>query len=349
MAGTHRRTTASLSDRLYREPTRFDFFQAVRILDRMVGGGHSVGGDLAPDREAVRFRAAIGLSFPTGNVHDLKLVSPDRPPELTASFLGLTGPAGVMAHHYSQLVLERSRRRDHSLRDFLDVFHHRLLALFYRAWEKYRLPFVVERGMRELVSDSDPARTMVYCQTGMGTAGLRERVSVHPSSVLYFAGLFARRQRPAVCLEGILEEYFELPVRVLPLQGHWLRLADEDRARLPPAKQRRSATNQPGQAMVAGRRVWDLQGKFRVQVGPVDYDRFRRLMPDGNALAAMGELTRLYAGAEFAFDVQPILRAADVPRARLASRGDDRSRLGWNTWLRAKPCLQNAGDAIFRA
>jgi type VI secretion system protein ImpH len=344
MASSVRRASIGLIDRLLREPHRFDFFQAVRILERMAGPGRGVGYDVPPDREAIRFRALPSLSFPAGNVGDMK--SGD-PPVMTTAFLGLIGPGGVLPHHYTHLVLERMRKRDLSLRDFLDVFHHRLLSLHYRAWKKYRLPIEIEHGMRESRSEPDPARTVVYSLAGMGTGGLRERLRSDPTAVLYFSGLFARRQRPAICLEGILEEYLQLPVTIEPLQGQWLRLAQEDKARLPGRGRRQANTNQPGSAMVIGNRVWDVQGKFRVRVGPVGYDQFRRFMPDGDGLSPLSELARLYVGAEFAFDVQPVLKAAEVPPTRLASSGTERSRLGWNTWVRSRPFVKDATQAIF--
>ena len=48
---------------------------------------------------------------------------------------GLFGPHGPMPMHVTELARERLRaHQDPTLARFSDIFHHRLLALFYRSW-----------------------------------------------------------------------------------------------------------------------------------------------------------------------------------------------------------------------
>jgi type VI secretion system protein ImpH len=155
MAAESGRTNPGLIGQLHREPHRFNFFQAVRLLERLLcrgeGGFQPVGHDAPPEREVVRFRAAPSLSFPASAVCQLRAppagpVDGAAPPEMAVAFLGLTGPNGVLPYHYTRLLLERIRLRDYSLRDYLDLFNHRFTSFFYRAWVKYRLPFAYERN-----------------------------------------------------------------------------------------------------------------------------------------------------------------------------------------------------------
>ncbi|MFL5342351.1 MAG: type VI secretion system baseplate subunit TssG [Gemmataceae bacterium] len=345
MAAAAGRKGPALIEQLFHEPHRFDFFQAVRLLERASAGREPVGGDAHPEREAVRFRAWPSLTFPTAAVAGLER---GEPAELTVGFLGLTGSAGVLPHHYTALLLTRLRARDFSLRDFLDLFNNRLAALYYRAWEKYRLPAVFERSRRRTLAEPDPVTKSLFCVTGLGTEGLRSRLEVDPAAVLYYGGLFARGPRPAVSLECMLEDYFGVPVRVLQLQGQWLNLEEADRGRLPPAGRAKGETNVLGRSLVVGRRVWDVQSKFRVRVGPLSYAQFRRLMPDGDALRPLARLTKLYAGSDLDFDVQPLLHGEEVPPLRLSAAAAEKPRLGWNTWLRQRPFVRPAGDAVFR-
>jgi type VI secretion system protein ImpH len=352
MAAAPGRAGVALSERLFREPYKFDFFQAVRLLERILVGRESVGRDAAVDREVVRFRAHASLSFPASSVADLKWVErPDQtgetPPEMAVAFHGLTGPAGVLPQHYTMMLLARNRAKDFSVRDFFDLFNHRLVSLYFRAWEKYRLPVQFERARRDPAGEPDPVTRGVYCLTGMGTDGLLPRLKVDPAAVLYYSGMFAHRVRPAVSLEEMLEDFFEMPIRVLQLQGRWLNLELADRARMPAAGRRKAATNQPGYGMVVGRRVWDVQSQFRVRVGPLTYDQFRRLMPDGDGLQPLCRMVRQFAGPDLDFDVQPVLMPEAVPPTQLSTRGDNRSRLGWNTWMSSKPFTQPVGDAVF--
>ena len=354
MAAAPGRAGVALSERLFREPYRFDFFQAVRLLERILAGREPVGRDAALEREVVRFRAHSSLSFPSAAIADLRWVDrPDTPgeapPEMSVPFHGLTGPTGVLPQHYTMSLLSRTRAKDFSLRNFFDLFNHRVVSLYFRAWEKYRLPVVFEQARRDPSGEPDPVTRGIFCLTGMGTDGLRQkpRLNVDPAALLYYSGLFAQRIRPGVSLEQMLDDYFGVPIRVLPLQGRWLNLEEADRARMPAAGRRKAATNQPGYGMVVGRRVWDVQSQFRIQVGPLDYAQFRRLMPDGDGLAPLCKMARLYAGPDLDFDVQPLLKAEAVPRLRLTTRGEDRGRLGWNTWLHGKPFPAAADQAIF--
>jgi type VI secretion system protein ImpH len=377
MASQGRPEGADLSERLLREPHRFSFFQAARLAEliareraaedprRPCG---SVGRDSLPEEEAVRFRALVSLAFPGSEVAQVEAPNgagrdTPAPLELVVSFLGLIGPNGVLPHHYTALILQRTlREKDFSLRDWFDVFGHRIVSQFYRAWEKYRLPFAFERFQLEVRGDADPLTPGpsppkrgrgeevddpvtwgLYCLVGLGTGGLRGRLEVPDAAFLYYAGQFAHMPRNATSLQALLEDYFGVPTEVRPLQGQWLMLSDEDTARI---AGRDGRNNQPGQTLIVGRRVWDVQSKFRVRVGPLSYADFRRLMPSGDGLRPLCQLARMYVGPELDFDVQPVLRAAEVPPCRLRW-GGERSRLGWNTWVHSRPMTRDVDDAVF--
>ena len=95
---------------------------------------------------------------------------------------------------------------------------------------------------------------------------------------------------------------------------------------------------------MAGQRVWDVQSKFRLRVGPIGYEEFRRLMPSGDRLLPLCQFVRTYAGPEWDFDVQLVLRRREVPECRL----DGNARLGWNIWVRSGEFQRDVDDAVFR-
>lgn len=338
-------------DRLKREPGRFDFFQSVRLVahahrlrakaDPSKRRG-PVGRDEQPDDEIVRFRAAAGLRFPPAPVATVAEAPGRRAErlrfEVTCTFLGLTGPSGALPDHYSEFVLRRIRVRDRALSSFLDAFHHRTISLFYRAWEKYRLPARVESAAAAGAGAAeDFAAWTVACFAGHGTTSTRGRTHLHDDVYSHFAGHFARRHRPAVCLEAVLSEYFDLRVSVEQFEPEWLLLEVRDRTRLPAATDPRGRHTQLGRDTILGHRRCDVQGRFRVRVGPVPYAVFREFMPIGSLLEPFCELTREYAGPEFAFDVQPVLAPSEAPPCHLGGERPDRPHLGWNTWLRSQP------------
>jgi type VI secretion system protein ImpH len=359
MATAGGRKSHAVSAALLREPHRFDFFQAVRLLERAARERalldprrpwRPLGQDW-PEREAVRFRALPSLSFPAGAIREIwppRANGPDGLPELLVTFFGLTGPSGVLPQHYTALLIDRVRKKDLALRDFLDLFHHRLLSLFYRAWLKYRLPFAYEQFRLDPGSeDTDPCTGALYCLVGLGTPGLRGRRAVDDETFLYYGGHFAHQPRCADSLERLLADYFNLPVRLEQFHGQWLYLGEADRSQFPGPGCPAGRNHEVGVSLVVGRRVWDVQSKFRLRLGPLTYEQFRGFLPDGRAFRRLCQLTRSYVGLEFDYDVQPVLKREEVPRCRLVIRGPERRRLGWDTWVRHGECTRDADDVVF--
>ena len=376
MASARGRQMGDLSERLFRTPHRLDFFQAVRLLERLAylgktGGergalrsspvafGGFVGHDNPPEQEAVRFRSQPSLSFPASAIVQVRplrgkdVVDAAAVPEplgkseplveMVVSFLGLTGPSGVLPYHYTALLLRRIRSKDFSLRDFLDLFHHRAIALFYRSWVKYRLPFAYERFRLDPRIREDPITWGIYCFAGMGTRGLRGRMDVDDVAFIHYSGHFTHVQRLAGVLESMLADYFDLPIRVLQFQGQWLRLGDDQTA-MPGRAHPKGLNNELGINLVIGERVWNIQSKFRIQLGPLTYAQFKGFLPSGDALRPLCQLARTFVGPEFDFDVQLLLRAEEVPMSQL---GQSETRLGWNSWSRIRGFTRVAEDAIF--
>lgn len=343
--------------RLRREPETFDFFQAVRLLEREAqredpaGGRQPVGWDAAPAREVVRFRVAGTQRFPAAAIAALRDAPGDSgagPVEMTINCLGLTGPMGVLPGHYSQLVIDTTRNREWALRDFLDLFHHRLASLFYRAWAKYRLPIVFEsaRGKADAPED-DPYTACLLALVGLGQSPLRNRLRFDDLTAIYFGGTLAHRPPKAASLAALVREFLDVPVDVRQFQGQWLALPPADQTRMASREWPRGQYAALGVDALAGQRVWGVESKFVVRVGPFGYDTFLRFMPAGELLGAVSQLVRLHAGPEFDFAFQPVLRAADVPTSCLGGAGPAPTRLGWNSWLLSRPAAQDADAAVF--
>lgn len=361
---------SSIEKRLFEEGYVFDFFQAVRLLQRLLPERVLVGEGGPPPHEVVRFRALPSLTFPPSSIYEMTRPGSDRPvPTMTVTFFGLTGPSGILPRHYTELILrlERERRGEErrAFRDWLDLFNHRLLSLFYRAWEKYRFWLVYERGEQDRDAPDTFTRAL-QSFVGLGTDGLRRRLRVgaielgrererplarvEDLTLLYYAGLLAQRKRNASGLETLLRDYFGLPVRVQQFVGQWLELEAESQSRLGVE----DGNSRLGIDTVAGERVFDCQGKIRIRLGPLSYGQFVEFLPDRGpipeykAFFLLVHLVRLYAGAEFDVDVQPVLRAEEIPECRLSDEPPG-PRLGWNTWLSSQQTQRDADQACFPA
>lgn len=343
MAAESGRADASVTDALFEEGYRFDFFQAVRVLERLYRHRAAVGRGARPGDEVVRFQTRPSLAFPASAIHEVKQpAEAGRPAEMTVAFMGLAGPLGVLPRHYTELILERARQKDSTFRDFLTLFDHRLISLFYRAWEKYRAPIGYEHA-RARGEGLDPVSTYLFDLVGMGTTGLRGRFqALADESLLYYTGLLGQRPHCATGLQGILQDYFGVPVQIWQFKGKWLTLSEESQSRLGRGEEGGSAVG----SAVLGRRVWDQQAGFRVRVGPLDIAQFHDFLPSGTAFAPLVELARFFVGQELDFDVQLVLKAAEVPRCRLGDTGARGPRLGWSTWLKTTEFTADADDTM---
>jgi type VI secretion system protein ImpH len=350
MDASRQQCNHALAEELLQAAGRFDFFQVVRLAQRL-SSGHPVGYDHLP--EIVRFKTRPSLTFPPSSVAELRRCPHPKPGraelEVLVTFLGLIGPAGVLPHHYTRLVIERVRQGDFALRDFLDLFNHRLIALFYRAWQKYCLPAAYEQ-FRLDQEQTDPLSSCFYSLVGLGTEGLRKRSEFDDEAVVFFAGLFSDQHRPAVCLPRLLADYFEVPVTIEQWQGRWLSLNPEDRSVFPDGSQPDGRNLQLGIDTILGEQVWDVQGMFRVRIGPLTQVQFRHWIPTGDALRPLCQFVRTYVGMGLEFEVQVTLQGPEVPPCQLGGPEAKGSLLGWTTWLLygpAEPDRADATDPVF--
>ena len=350
-----------------RTPYRFGFFQAVRLLARLRPERRPLGADAPLSEEVCRFRSNPSLAFPASEIQEYRPPqSEDSAPQLVINFFGMVGLLGALPRGYTDAIQERrSRHRDRTLHDFLDLFSHRLLSHFYRAWEKYRGWIAYENAarleeqrrqegngaLRTFVlserAQVDPVSQALLEIAGLGEPALRyrirdrdrliPRIAIPDETFRFFAGLLSQRHNSAAGLEAALSAQFRWPVRVHQLCGRWLVLEQPDLAKIG-----RPGRSELSESLVVGTRVWDAQGKFRVEIGPLDFAAFSDCLPDGSANRPLTELTRLYAGPEFDFDFALRLNPDDVPQCQPGKRGPTQPRLGWTTWVRTQPMTSPA-------
>jgi type VI secretion system protein ImpH len=336
-----------LLDRLRAHPGAFDFHQAVRLLERQARGAAGPDGDAVRPGEgvapgAVRFRASADFAFPSADVVSVER-GEDGTPEMTVAFLGLAGAQGPLPPPLAERVADQAAEGDVGPRDFLDLFHHRLVSLVYQIGRRTR-PVLQEVAPHE-TETADSLRALI----GLGTPGLAGRLpGVDDRALLARAGLLARQVRSQAGLRGLLADHFRVPVCVEPLAGRWLPIPEDQRTRIG----RTGASRTLGADAVLGARWHDPGAAVGIRLGPMGIDLYRSFLPagsrtgdpaDGRALVELRELVRFYAGAETDFVLILVLRAAEVPRARLSgARTDVSPRLGWSGWLRTRPAGEDA-------
>ncbi|MCE9687204.1 type VI secretion system baseplate subunit TssG [Shewanella sp. AS16] len=302
---------------LLEQPGSVDFYQAVYFLQRQLSAQeqqwYSVGRDAFPGQELIRFKSVQHMGFPGQPISKIEATDSSYPDksshDIHVSFMGLTGPSGVLPQHYSELMLQRLKQRDRSMRDFFDLFNHRLISLYYRAWEKYRFPCQYENQADSQDSFSQVLTKLVGTQASMGS---------------YYAGAFATANRGAQHLQQMLTELLGAKVSIIPLQGRWLTLNDEECSSLASRLQPEGVNAELGRSAMLGRRVWDIGSAIDVRI-EAESEVLSRLMPGESLYELVKGLLSRYLDPVIRTRISLSGRYTDFARVQL---GSGRNRLG---------------------
>jgi type VI secretion system protein ImpH len=315
------------------EPWSFDFFQALRRIDAHQPGKPRLGTALRPGDEPLRLGQVPDMTFAPAALHAVQAPRDGHPPRMDVRFFGLFGPNGPLPLHLTEYARDRAlHHADPTFSRFADVFHHRLLLLFYRAWAQAQPVVGYDRPHDDGFAD------IVGSLIGIGAPTLRHRDPMPDEVKLHFAGLLSRQVRNADGLANLLGGYLGRPVRVEQFAGHWMALQTDERSRLGRAPAgRQNAGARLGGGAVLGGMVWDRQHGIRLHIGPLDRRAFETLLPDGTALPAVMALVQQYLGHEFEWDLVLGHIAEQVEPSRLGRH----ARLGWTSWVgRPRPDAQ---------
>lgn len=312
----------------------------MRLLEKMFPERGAVGREASIAPEVVRFRSHVTLNFPASEIDELvettEEYNDEQKLEMFVNFMGMLGISGVMPTHYTEIAMDRLRYRDTAMWSFLDIFTHRSVSMFFRAWEKYRFPVAYERGR-------DDFTAYLFDIVGLGTKGLRGRMSLEDESLLPYSGLISQKPHSANSLGNILADYFGVKAKIEQFFGQWLDLDEESVTHL-------GATNSAlGTSVIIGTRVWEQQSKFRVSLGAMTFKQFQAFLPNGSAHESLKSIVRFMVGLEFDFDVQLVLLAKQVPGTILTTRAVRRPMLGWTSFLKTKPFKKNDNQVVLQA
>ena len=314
-------------------PYRHDFYQTLRRLECLHADKPRWGQALRPVDEAVRLGQDPDLSFAPAPLASFE-IDGTRPPRLQVRLFGLFGPNGPLPLHLTEYARERLRSAgDPTLSRFLDVFHHRFLALFYRAWAQAQ-PHVNRDRPRD-----DRFTTYVGAFVGMSPAAFRDCDALPDLAKFFHVGSLVRQVRNSEGLSDILQHYFRVPVEIEQFVGHWMLLGASERTRL----SQEGATLGSGAAL--GRRVWDRQHKFRIHLGPLTLRQYTSFLPGGKPLKKLVDWVRMYLCFELDWDARLLLQHDEVPSLRLGGG----QQLGWTTWLGRRRMDTCAGDLCLDA
>jgi type VI secretion system protein ImpH len=360
---------------LFAEGYQFDFFQAVRLLEMIhaadppqaevpeISRRHhrrlprilpAEGAD--PSKEIVRFSSAVNLDFPTSDIAGVNsgngatrpsamvdhFKKREMPAEMTVNFLGLAGGLGALDIPTTELVLQRASRNDKALKDFLDIFNHRLVSLLYRIRKHHRV------GLGVATPGEDKISRYLYSLIGLGTPNLQGRMQVRDRALLSYAGILAQQPRSMVGLERILADYFQVEVKGHQFKGEWCDLEESQWSTIGTSGRNQRLGHD---TVIVGTRVWDQQARFDLHLGPLSFEEFSSFLPTNWRFGVLCDLIRFYVNDQFEFSIRLILKADEVPGTRLLSPLGPEPALtrptevSWTSWLGgARPAKAKGGN-----
>ena len=332
MADTDGQTPDHLIQELERDPFRFDFFRAVRLLQSRYSEQPRIGESIMLAQDPIRFGQNPSLAFAPSTIEALR-PGPNGIPRLCVHFLGLFGPHSPLPVHLTEYARERSLHvGDNTLAGFFNIFHHRLISFFFRAWAANQKVVDLDR------SDDQHFASYIGRFLGLGMDALRDRDAVPDGAKLYFSGRLVGAAKNAEGLEAILQDFFGIKTLIQTFVGRWMDLPSDSLCQLGQSPE----TGSLGVTTIVGTRFWECQLNFRIKLGPMRLADLERMLPCGSAFRRLRDWVLNYVGREFFWDVQLCLKADEVPTVKLGESG----RLGWTTWLKTKPFTRDAEDLV---
>jgi type VI secretion system protein ImpH len=356
MSASQRRFQPSVEERLLAEPYRFEFFQAVRVLEMSLKA-QGFKGDQAVASN-VRFENSVSLSFPPSEIESLvaedvvldevdqRLNADSAQPALpkryylTPSFIGFLGPNGTLPRHYTERIsTHQIYKRDKGPRAFLDAYSNRAVALFYGAWKKYRLELEYES------KEKKGFLPILLALGGLGSKSLTDRLSTDEVGVLdeslaYYASVLRHRPMSSVYLQAVLSDYFKVDIKVQQFVGKWYTLPKEHQSVLG------VANVQLGGSALSGQRIWQRDLRIGLNIGPLRKKEFEKFLPRESCARALEQMLKMIVGVTLEFEIKLILHADDVGSSDLSDHRTG-GRLGWDTFLATKKQSHDRSDVRY--
>ncbi len=344
------RKNTSITRKVAEAPYEYPFLQAVRLLERSAVreketaqssiASNAVARFTPPSTEAIRFSTHQSLAFPSSEIDQIERSDNSAGTtqwHIIVNLMGLTGSMGVLPFHYTELILNRQKQKDHTLEHFFNLFNHRTLSLFLQAAAKYKLPLQYERN--KLFNGSkqkkDTATQVLLSLIGLGTEALTDRLYTRDESLLYYSGLLTQKTRSASGLQQILHAHFNIPVDIEQFVGQWQDLIEDVRTKLPDLQNPEGRNVCLGRSVMLGKKGWFAQGKIHIILGPLNKHQLTQFAPGTPTLKALNELVRMYVGMENDYEFIIRIKKSDIPE-RIQLNKKSPPIIGWNTWLSKK-------------
>lgn len=342
MACENRMSPHHLIDELENNARRFDFFEALRLIEALNPDKPRLGQGVKASDDMVRLAQEPELQFSPSTIASYSS-TPIRIPRLSVYFFGLFGPNGPLPLHLTEYARERLRSyHDATFIRFIDIFHHRMLSLFYRAWANVRPTVSYDRP------ESDRFAFYLGAFSGISEKTFRQRDALDDKAKLFYIGHFSAQSKCAAGLQAIIGDLIKTKVQIEEFVGEWMQIQEQDYSRLGDSPELSTL----GQSTLLGAYIWGCQHKFCIVLGPLELTQYLALLPSAATLAQLKDVVRNYIGDEMVWDVRLVLKSDQVPSELILGEPQNSSahhiqvqaQLGWSTWLGSRQSSLDADD-----
>ncbi|CNH99476.1 type VI secretion system baseplate subunit TssG [Yersinia pekkanenii] len=298
------------------QPWNAGFISMMRANAARTADMPAPGQAMLPEQETFRIGQSASMAFSPREISHVEIK--DGKLDLQLFGLGIWGPHGAMPLQMTELAYTRAELHDHTMTDFVDLFHHRALSQFYRAWFVSQDTASLDRQHDEKFS------FYVGSLAGLDPQELTNSALPVHAHLASSAHLIREARNPEGLL-GALQYYFEVPVSMVEYAPQWIYLDKNDQTQLGDG----DSAMMLGDGAILGDTVLDRQHKFELIFGPLSLQQYQRFSPSGQDLPILREWVRNFVGFEYAWEVRLILAASEVPIATL----EGGSQLGYTSWL----------------
>ena len=312
---------------IHKAPYKYDFHTVVRSLECAYHQAPRLGDSLQPNEDLTRLSQHAFLHCPGHDVYSFRPAAGKKPAQLSAYLFGLFGPNGPLPIHITEYIRQRKLQdKDPSAAAFLNIFHHRLLSFYYRAWADTEPVTQLDRPKSSLLN------TLIHSLSGSHSekniAEKKDKQGEFSYLEQYqYIGHLSARHAPPEGLTAILSDYFSFPFDLQQFIPRWVNTPKEDRCYLGKTP---LDTKQLGRSMVIGEKVLSAQHQLTIFAYPPSFERFCDFLPNGpKDLNTLIKIVKRYLGNAFNWQLTFRLKPEQTPQWQL---GQD-AYLGWTLWL----------------
>jgi type VI secretion system protein ImpH len=297
-----------------------DFLDLMRGIERKRPDQPRIGSSGSRAEDVVMLGQEPHVDFSRFNVVSVAETK-DGKPLVLSRFLGLLGPQGALPLHTTYETAHWNNMRDPAFARFLDVFNHRFLQLFYRAWANARPAVQADRP------HDNQFVLYIGSMIGIGTPATQKRGAMHDFNKLALTGLLSPAVKSASRLENMIAWMFKVRVAIEQFTGVWLPLEENEQSVLSKGK------CGLGVGSLIGRSAFSLQDKFRIRIAVRSLGEFEAFLPDGKFFRLLADAVDFYLGSILIYDVALGLPEGEATPLQLGGFG----RLGWTSWMGRNP------------